>query len=646
MAKSAKKREIIEFLRSMGDEIKDQEALVSMASDIVTLFHKVLKGFRLYPINNPVFEAYAKEFVDKVEALHVEIPVIPLRVTRDGFMFIDTLLTAGNDDDNEGVSWILFNDGIREIFFQRGLDWDEITRFFRILAKVTVFANEDYDIATLLWEEDFEYIGYIVEEELMESPPFDETDFTEAFDFEAHSNQIKKLLDQKDRELNDADSSFFAAKKDFLVTDKDVELYSTLQTEHIDEGGVVTVFFKEIARKLLFGGDDELKEDLITTASTLWKKLIMFGAFNEGVLFLKTLFAVGKKMQNDPRYERHLVTLQKGVDTLRDETFVDEVFRVAEFMDISETQYSGFGELLTLFPDEFLPKILRSITSLSSAEMREMALSGIGRSLKSLKPLREPLNDSDWRVIRNAVTVLKDTNLPERAKILRKVINSEFEQVRIEALSVLLDISLTEALPTLERSVFNPDKGVRQMSLHKLVTIKSNEVKPILNRVFREQYIASLDQDELLDLFATVIDSKREDLLDLMASVLQIKNGKIRSLLLSYLPQAPSVKPIVRQIRRSIEADWFTSLSGNDLDNFMKLIRPEVFDAILPVLERRVFTLEGGLFNKSDVVQLKKKIFGALSQYKTSHPEVADWLRKAASNGSKTTKQVIKELGV
>lgn len=646
MAKSAKKREVIEFLRSMGDEIQNQEELTKIASEIVLLFHKVLKGFRLYPMNNPVFETYAKEFVVNIERLHAHIPVIPLRITKDGFSFIDTLLDSGDDDTGDGVSWILFNDGIREIFFQRGLEWDEITSFFRILAKVTVFANEDYDIATLLWEEEFEHIGYIVEEELMESPLFEDSDFEEVFDFEAHSNKIKKILEQKDRELNSEESTFFDAKKDFTILEKDVQLYQKMIGEHIDEGGIVSTFFKEIARKLLLGSNDSLTEDLITTASTLWEKLVMFGAFNEGVLFLKTLLAVGRKMENDPRWERHIEILKKGVDKLTDVAFIDEIFRVAEYMDVSEEQYVGLGNLLTMIPSEYLPKILRQITTLSEATMREKALAGIGKNLTTLKPLMESFKDSDWRVVRNAVTILKDTTLPARAEILRRVINSEFEQVRIEALSVLLDISLEEALPALEKSVFSPDKGVRQMSLHKLVTIEGNAVKPILNRVFREQHILSLGSDELLDLFSTVMQSKREDLLDLMASILQIKNAKTRSLLLSYLPQAEVVRPMVRQMVRSIQAEWFTSLPPQDISNFMKLVRPEIFGEVLSPLERVIFKLEGGMFSKSDVGGLKKAVFSAIAQYKSSHVEAATWLRKAATEGSKTTKKIIQEMGV
>ncbi|MCK5809038.1 HEAT repeat domain-containing protein [bacterium] len=646
MAKSAKKREVIEFLRSMGDEVQNQEELTVIASEIILLFHKVLKGFRLYPMNNPVFETYAKEFVVNIEKLHAHIPVIPLRITKDGFSFLDTLLDGGADDGGDGVSWILFNDGIREIFFQRGLEWDEITIFFRILAKVTVFANEDYDIATLLWEEEFEHIGYIVEEELMESPLFDDNDFEEVFDFDAHSNQIKKVLEQKDRELNDEDATFFEVKKDFTILNKDVDLYKKLIGDHIGEAGIVTTFFKEIARKLLLGSDDSLTEDLITTASTLWEKLVMFGAFNEGVLFLKTLMAVGRKMADNPRWERHIDILKKGLDKLNDDAFIDDIFRVAEYMDVSEDQYTGLGELLTMIPSHHLPKVLRSVTTLSEGAMREKALAGIGKSLKTLKPLMESFDDGDWRVVRNAVTVLKGSTLPERGEILRKVINSEFEQVRMEALSVLLDISLDEALPALEKSVFSPDKGIRQMSFHKLVTIKGNSVKPIINRVFREQHILSLDNDELLDLFSTVMDSKRDDLLDLMASLLQVKEGKVRSLLLSYLPQTPSVKPIARQLMRSVQSEWFTTLSSQDMKNFMKMVRPEVFIELFPLIERAVFKLEGGMFNKSDVTELKKSVFSAIVAYKNSHTEAAIWLKKATTEGSKTTKKVLQELGV
>ena len=65
------------------------------------------------------------------------------------------------------VVFFLYNDGLREIFFQKGVAREEVTQLFDILAQCTLFANEDYDLSTLLWDHNFTNIGYITEDELI-----------------------------------------------------------------------------------------------------------------------------------------------------------------------------------------------------------------------------------------------------------------------------------------------------------------------------------------------------------------------------------------------------------------------------------------------------------------------------------------------
>ena len=162
---SEKKREIFDFFKDNADKIYSDSELVKSTQELVTLFGKVIRGYRLYPRTNPAFSRFADQFKAKLDEILSDIPSISLRISTKGFMIGQHVLETGEKDRE--VVFFLYNDGLREIYFQKGIEKDEIWKFFDILAKCTLFANEDYDLTTLLWDNNFTDIGYITEDELI-----------------------------------------------------------------------------------------------------------------------------------------------------------------------------------------------------------------------------------------------------------------------------------------------------------------------------------------------------------------------------------------------------------------------------------------------------------------------------------------------
>ena len=59
---SEKKREIFDFFKDNADRLFDDNELVKSAKELVALFGKVIRGYRLYPRTNPAFSRFGDQF--------------------------------------------------------------------------------------------------------------------------------------------------------------------------------------------------------------------------------------------------------------------------------------------------------------------------------------------------------------------------------------------------------------------------------------------------------------------------------------------------------------------------------------------------------------------------------------------------------
>jgi hypothetical protein len=71
-----------------------------------------------------------------------------------------------SSDRNDSLAFLLYRDGVRRLSFHPGLELDELRAFLGCLNRVAVLANDQDDLVTLFWEQDFHAIRYFAIEEL------------------------------------------------------------------------------------------------------------------------------------------------------------------------------------------------------------------------------------------------------------------------------------------------------------------------------------------------------------------------------------------------------------------------------------------------------------------------------------------------
>ncbi len=675
---SDKKREIYDFFKDNADKLFDDQEIVKLTKELVGLFNKVIRGYRLYPRSNPAFSRFANYFKKKLDEILTNIPSISLRISTNGFMMGNHLLDTG-DRDRE-VVFFLYNDGLREIFFQQGTTIDEINQLFDILAQCTLFANEDYDLATLLWDHNFTNIGYITEDELIKQniavssdtddtfSPFlveelsygpghdgiGEIDSSEGMkgtgesasdtavapkfevtDFEKYSDLILKediQIDFNERKelLNQRLSNYIVGKMEMFKFDEALKRNS--------DAFVVNRFLKELSARLTSSQGTKAGRELLDTAVSLWEKLLLFGSVSGAIIFIQTLKDIAEQLKTtQPEYSKKI---KETFSDLENEEFLTDFFFTVE--DIPEEELAVIGKLFAMVPPKKTEFLLSKINSLESKETRIAIIKSCAKYLPVTDDLLALTRHSDWKIVRNAFAMMKEKADQRILPAIRAALSHPQKQARIEALALLMEFSIEEALPALERAVFSSARDVRSTAIEKILELKdSMTIRPIVNRLFQPSNLKKLEPDEIDNLFQMIISMRKYDLFDLLGQQLLTEDYDIRLKAIQAIQKATTMKHFSKFIIRAADINSLARMKQDELQAFCKLLKPEIFEELFSAAAG-MLTASGSLFNKS-VPNAKEEFYKTIFYYRND-PEARKFIDKSLSSGNKETVKIVNKI--
>lgn len=121
----------------------------------------------------PVLERETEEYEQVLANLRTlfaeaweHVPSLYLAIRPDGIDFRGLLFSA---PDTETLASLLHKDGLRSLKFMAGAEKEEIERLLGVIRRARVLTDDDVDdLVTILWNEDFEFISYEVDQALSE----------------------------------------------------------------------------------------------------------------------------------------------------------------------------------------------------------------------------------------------------------------------------------------------------------------------------------------------------------------------------------------------------------------------------------------------------------------------------------------------
>jgi len=443
---------------------------------------KAKKTIRMYPRNNPVYQKILEEILEKFRNFLDYKDDLSLKISQNS-IFYESEQVYHNPEKEDNFALFFFKDGLRELTFKKGLPPSELEEFLRIIALDFEREAVDDDVVTLLWEKDFQYIQYIVDEAFLVDT--DEEDYQET----AEEKIKEKVTDVHDLMKAYADGFIKEDVKEISIvplTDKDLQL---LVQELEKDSGEKTDKLAVILFELI--SHSESKDELEDAFSFL-RDTVKFSMEHGDIFVALNVMKKAKGIIEDPlmtdNEKRYMKMLSSYFGT-------EEVMApLAEILD-SGIEIDGvvFSEFVEFLDKNAIGPMIKYLGELKTVRARKSmidALVTLGR--RDIQAVSKGLDDERWYVVRNIIYILRKIGDRRSIEYLLKSVRHGDIRVRKEVIKALGELGGREVVQTLRECLDDPNPEVRIMAARAFGSTGSEVAKKIIldkiaDKMFKEK---------------------------------------------------------------------------------------------------------------------------------------------------------------
>jgi len=494
------------------DEIKE-------AKDILQQIVKSKKTLRMYPQNNPVYlktleEAFSKfsNFLDYRESFTLKI--------KQNSINYDTEQIYYSTEKEDNMALFFFKDGLRELTFKQGLSAGELEEFLRITALDFDREAVDEDIVTLLWEKDFQYIHYVVDEAFL-------VDAEE----EEYETVVEKKLKEQVTDVNDLMKAYadgfqeeeFKGIAIVPLTDKDLQLLvKELERDSSDKIEKLGTILFEIIYQVEDSSD---MEDVFV----FLRDSIQYCMKHGDILMVLTIMKRAQEVIGDPQLTENEKKYMRMLSLyLGDEEIIS---LLAEFLDSGiEIDEGVFENLIEYFEKNAIAPFVKYLGELKTIRARKNiidVLISLGR--KDIQTLAKGLDDQRWYVVRNIIYILRKIADRRAIEYLLKTVRHGDIRVRKEGIKALGELGSREVVQVLRECLDDADMQVRTASAKAFGNIGSEFAKRVLLDKISDKKFKDKDFEEKREFYETLSRWKDSEVFNFLTKVTKTKSFFNRS---------------------------------------------------------------------------------------------------------------------
>lgn len=431
------------------------------AEELIQELVRVVKVRRLYGADHPQRAGVEENALDRIGELLDRHGAIELRVEESRFKVEDEIVFRA-ESSRESLPWILHKEGIRQIAFYQGLTIQELVGFVQNVARVAGESDdEDDDLVTRLWEENFYHLRYTFVEQLQDeewTPPSAEGEEVGLEEGPAVRVDPRDTAEVPEaiRRIREADSSLY-----FLDDDDMAALQAEIEAEKkrslIDE--CLTVL-RELLMRPVAGSE----EAILSALADMHGQLLDDADYGH-VQKLHQLFI--PYLESDRVTERG----REAFRALRAEALGEEALAIlAARLEAKTVEDRVAASYYRAFAREDPATLLARIGDLKRLCQRpaiSSALSEIARERPDA--LREAIRGADPAAAGAAAFLAGHVGDPRMVEPLGEALGGDDPQIRREAIQALKQVGGGRALEAVARAVDDSDPGVRLYALRHLV---------------------------------------------------------------------------------------------------------------------------------------------------------------------------------
>ncbi|OGC75791.1 MAG: hypothetical protein A2145_00565, partial [candidate division Zixibacteria bacterium RBG_16_40_9] len=413
-------------------EEKDTQK-IKAAAELLHSLVRALKTMYLYPQNNPIPQEFKKNLFAKFTNFLEHYEELILGLEQNQFSCEGEVIYQ-DPSIEEGIAIVLHRDGVRQLAFSKGLTEPELYGFLEILKRLNKISSED-DSVTLMWEQDFSHIHYLVVDSYLDTyePKLLETQTPENLEKLYYSEitlseQSGPIGSETQNILNLPEMSVIFNDLDTFDPEEMDEINKLLELDnrYLGADEVVLILFEILAQ------EQELHE-YHETVGLLEKALDSFfnlGNLSSAGLLVKKLKEEeqAQKLSSKTKADRLKAAIERAGDKER-------IGKLAQLLNENKNLDLKLAKqyLQVLSPNSItnLIYLLGELNHFASRKVVCEVLEGFGPPHLDL--IANGIFDKRWFVTRNIVWVLGNLKAPRACDYLKRTLKHSDTRVRRES---------------------------------------------------------------------------------------------------------------------------------------------------------------------------------------------------------------------
>ena len=505
--------------RAFGDaEIQAEAEAEAAVTELLPQLGRAYKSFMLYPRDNPIFERAADAMtghLDRYFAIHERLPM-----TVDRFaIFYRKKKVYEETDLRISYPFRLFSDGIRRLFFHKGLTREEVLDYFDCLDAVAKGGGLTSDLVTLMWERKFRHISFHLVEDLIEDSLPDTGALASGWhgtDREGDEGGDQTRAKSGERTATSSVAELTAEDHDTLRAAIEVETSS----ENMGE------FIVALLAVMHRSSDPREQIAIARVLSESLQGLLNLRDTRHVLVILLAVRKIVEKGTSDEELAQELEAIRK---------IASEPRHVEGMLDTLDTPRSAsdrkrVGRYLTLLePDVAVPLVVDRLDRVDEETLPVLQMSLLVLSKDESNRLKAGLEHARPKVVRATIDVVRKTTPEVAVPLITPLLEHPDADVRVRTVAALAAIGPPRLFRTLEPFLRDADLRVREATLAAFGSMKPSDARGPLVALIEDRRFLLRSHSEQAQVFKALALAGGNEVVEGLERLLDsIAGGRLR----------------------------------------------------------------------------------------------------------------------
>ena len=443
---------------------KDEERLLDEPSfpmayvtDLLKAFVKAVRAHQLYLPNNPMHARSLEAVREAFGSLWTQTDELTLQVIETRLEWEGRVVLDEHERTSDNIAWLLYKDGIRELKMLQGFEQDELGLFFNLLQRVRKATDDDDDLLTLMWEQEFVNLQYRYVDLTQETGPGVES--------MERAEQKEKILSPAQAEAGLESTQSSIAKLDdfdstlYFLDDREVEyLQGEIKREFSTDlrPAVIASLLDTFENQK----DPTVREEICGLLDYFLLILLSTAQYRNAAYLLREAgVTAGRAPEILETQKQRLMQLN---ELMSDPKPLGQLLQALEDAPLRAPQHE-LDELFGILQPRALETILSWIGRSTNPQLKVLLEVAAGRlaSSNSAELIRLIGGSDDEAVVLEAIRRAAALKSPAAVPALGKMLTVGEPDMRLAAVTALTEIGSPGAMQMLERALVDEDREVR-----------------------------------------------------------------------------------------------------------------------------------------------------------------------------------------